>query len=66
MESNCFLIFLRKNTVYTLDLLGCGKSDKPNFTYTNFLYVQLVTDFINNVIGEKADVIVTGTLVLLY
>ena len=50
----------KKNTVYTLDLLGCGKSDKPNFTYTNFLYVQLVTDFINNVIGEKADVIVTG------
>ena len=46
--------------MYTLDLLGCGKSDKPNFTYTNFLYVQLVTDFINNVIGEKADVIVTG------
>lgn len=50
----------KTNTVYTLDLLGCGKSDKPNFTYTNFLYVQLVTDFINNVIGEKADVIVTG------
>lgn len=41
-------------------MLGCGKSDKPNFTYTNFLYVQLVTDFINNVIGEKADIIVTG------
>ena len=50
----------KTNTVYTLDLLGCGKSDKPNFTYTNFLYVQLVTDFINNVIGEKADIIVTG------
>ncbi len=50
----------KTNTVYALDLLGCGKSDKPHFTYTNFLYVQLITDFIKNVIGEKADVIVTG------
>lgn len=50
----------KTNTVYTLDLLGCGKSDKPHFTYTNFLYVQLITDFIKNVISEKTDVIVTG------
>lgn len=49
------------NTVYTLDLLGCGKSDKPNITYTNYLYVQLITDFIKHVIGEKTDVIATGT-----
>lgn len=50
----------KTNTVYTLDLLGCGRSDKPNLTYTNFLYVQLVTDFINHIIGEKTDVIATG------
>lgn len=31
----------QKHTVYTLDLLGCGRSDKPNMTYTNYLYVQL-------------------------
>lgn len=48
------------NTVYTLDLLGCGRSDKPNLTYTNFLYVQLITDFVNYVIGKKTDVIATG------
>lgn len=48
------------NTVYTLDLLGCGRSDKPNLTYTNFMYVQLVTDFIKHIIGDKADIIVTG------
>ena len=29
-------------TVYTIDLLGCGRSEKPNLTYTNFLYVQLL------------------------
>lgn len=50
----------KTNTVYTLDLLGCGLSEKPNLTYTNFLYVQLITDFIKHVIGEKSDVIATG------
>lgn len=53
-------ILAETHTVYTIDLLGCGRSDKPNITYTNFLYVQMVNDFINNVIGEKADVIATG------
>jgi len=46
--------------VYTLDLLGYGLSDKPNMTYTNFLYVQLITDFIKNVIGKKTSVITSG------
>ena len=49
------------NTVYTLDLIGCGKSDKPNMTYTNFLYVQLLSDFIKDVIQEKTDIIVSST-----
>lgn len=52
---------LEKNhTVYTLDLIGCGRSDKPFLTYTNFLYVQLITDFINDVIGQKVDVITSN------
>ena len=50
----------KTNTVYTIDLLGCGLSEKPNLTYTNYLYVQLLTDFIKNVIGKKTDVIATG------
>lgn len=50
----------KTNTVYTLDLLGCGRSDKPNLTYTNFLYVQLVNDFIEHIIGEKTDIVVSG------
>ena len=50
----------RNNTVYAIDLLGCGRSDKPNLTYTNYMYVQLVNDFIQNVIGEKTHVITTG------
>ena len=50
----------RTNTVYTLDLPGCGRSDKPNLTYTNFLYVQLISDFIKNVITRPTDIIATG------
>ena len=50
----------KTNTIYTIDLLGCGLSEKPNITYTNFLYVQLITDFIKNVIEEKTDIITTG------
>lgn len=48
------------HTVYTVDLLGCGRSDKPNITYTNFLYVQMISDFVKNVIGGKTDVAATG------
>lgn len=47
-------------TVYTLDLLGCGRSEKVNTTYTNYLYVQLITDFIKSEIGHRTDVIATG------
>lgn len=50
----------KTNKVYTLDLLGCGRSDKPKFSYNSFLYVQLITDFIKDVIGEPADIIATG------
>jgi len=49
-----------RNTVYTIDLLGCGRSEKPNLTYTSFLYVQLVNDFIKKIIGSKTTVVATG------
>lgn len=48
------------HTVYAIDLLGCGRSEKPRITYTNYLYVQLIADFIKNIIGEKTDVIASG------
>ena len=61
-----FIKKLEKNhTVYAIDLLGCGRSDKPYLTYTNYLYVQLITDFIHNVIQEKPDIITTGRSVSL-
>ncbi len=48
------------NEVYAMDLLGYGLSDKPNMTYTNYLYVQLIVDFIKIVIGKKANVVAVG------
>lgn len=48
-------------TVYTIDLLGCGRSEKPNLTYTNFLYVQLLNDFIKSEIGRRTNVAASGS-----
>lgn len=46
--------------VYCMDFLGYGLSDKPGITYTNYLYTQLLLDFIKNIIGKKTDIIATG------
>lgn len=58
----------KKHTVYTLDLLGCGHSDKPNITYTTYMYTQLINDFVLNVIKKRTDVVASNdssTLVLM-
>lgn len=46
--------------IYAIDLLGYGLSDKPNITYTNYLFVQLIIDFIKNMIGKKTNIVATG------
>lgn len=58
----------KEHTVYTLDLLGCGHSDKPNITYTTYMYTQLINDFVLNIIKKRVDVISSNdssTLVLM-
>ncbi len=56
------LIPLLRNdyTIYTIDLLGFGRSEKVNMTYTNFLYVQMISDFIKSEIGHRTNVITSG------
>jgi len=49
-----------EHTVYTIDLLGCGRSEKPDITYTNFVFAQLLCDFAKNVIKEETDIIASG------
>lgn len=53
-------IIAGNRTVYALDLMGCGLSQKSNMTYTNFFYMQLIKDFIREVIHEKTDVAAIG------
>jgi len=55
----------KEHTVYTMDLLGCGRSDKPKITYTNYLYVQMINDFIKDIIKGKTDIIASGSSVSL-
>lgn len=52
----------KEHQVYTMDLLGYGLSDKPNMTYTAYLYVQLISDFVKNVIKKKTDVVAVGSM----
>lgn len=61
-EWKSLIHYLSKNhTVYALDLIGCGRSEKPKMTYTNYIYVQLINNFIKDVIGAKTDVITSGS-----
>ena len=50
----------KNHTVYTIDLLGCGRSDKPALEYTNYLYVQMLHSFMKDVIQEKTVVIASN------
>lgn len=47
-------------TVYAIDLIGFGNSDKPPITYSSYLYVSLINEFIENVIKEKTNIIASN------
>lgn len=44
-------VLAREHTVYTIDLLGFGRSDRPALDYTARLYVSLLLDFTADVIA---------------
>lgn len=46
--------------IYSINLPGCGNSDKNLIQYTNFIYSKIIYEFINNVICEKTDIITSG------
>lgn len=54
---------VKDHKVYVIDLLGCGRSDRPNMMYTTYAYVQILSNFIRDVIGKKVDVMATGSSV---
>ncbi|HEY0404404.1 MAG TPA: alpha/beta fold hydrolase, partial [Pyrinomonadaceae bacterium] len=51
----------RDYQVYALDLLGFGLSDKPPYAYySTELYVELIADFIRQVIGRPAHLVASS------
>ncbi|MDO8501655.1 MAG: alpha/beta fold hydrolase [Gemmatimonadaceae bacterium] len=50
----------RGNTVYTIDLLGFGRSDRPSIRYSARLYISLISDFVHQVIGEPCVLVATS------
>jgi pimeloyl-ACP methyl ester carboxylesterase len=50
----------RTNTVYTIDLLGFGRSDRPAIRYSARLYISLISDFVDQVIGDPCVLVGTS------
>jgi pimeloyl-ACP methyl ester carboxylesterase len=46
--------------VYALDLLGHGNSDCPALSYSSYLYAEMINDFVENVIKEKANIVASS------
>ena len=55
----------RSNTVYTIDLLGFGLSERPAIRYSARLYISLISDFVSRVIDEPT-VLVASSLSAAY
>lgn len=55
----------RDHTVYTIDLLGFGRSDRPAIRYTSRTYISLVSDFVAQVVGGSC-ILVANSLSAAY
>ncbi len=53
-------ILARDHEVFAPDLLGWGQSEKPAITYDSELYIQLLTDFLNEAVGGRAVIVAAG------
>jgi len=51
----------QRSPVFAIDLLGFGLSDKPaGAPYSADLYVELISDFIREVVGGKANIVASS------
>lgn len=46
--------------VFALDFLGWGRSEKPKIDYDDELYIQLIVDFLEDVVGHRATLVAAG------
>jgi len=50
----------RNNTVYTIDLLGFGRSDRPPIRYSARLFISLISDFVGKVVGDPCVLVASS------
>ncbi|MDR3711059.1 MAG: alpha/beta fold hydrolase [Capsulimonadaceae bacterium] len=55
-----FAALSERFTVYAIDWLGFGLSDKPKIAYSGEMYVEILTQFLRDVVGEPATVIASS------
>jgi pimeloyl-ACP methyl ester carboxylesterase len=53
-------ILAHDHRVYAPDLPGWGRSEKPSLTYDGELYIQLLDDFLLDVVGARAAIVAAG------
>ena len=49
-----------RHTVYAIDLLGFGRSSRPAIRYTARLYLSLISDFVEEVIGGPCALVASS------
>ncbi len=52
-------ILSASHTVYVIDLPGCGRSEKIDQTYTNFVFVKAIHEFIKDMIIEGTPAVIS-------
>jgi pimeloyl-ACP methyl ester carboxylesterase len=50
----------KRNTVYTIDLLGFGRSERPPLRYSARLYISLISDFAAQVINAPCVLVASS------
>jgi len=50
----------QSHQVYAIDMLGWGLSARPALTYDGELYIQLISDFLTDIVGQPATLVAAG------